>query len=218
MKKLKKMKTEMSVAVVKEVKQLTVQQPVKLSNVETITCAYCGQQHAYERKRKPKKFCSNKCGVAFHGKFVRDKTKSAARVTAYYTKNYGKRLIVSSKSYAKKKGIAHALTEGYLNKQLSSGVCQVTGLPIASNIGTGESRGAYSPSLDRVDNSVGYLNSNVRVVCWILNLAKNKFSDRDLNNLSVALVASHLSPSARKDFKALLPSNLIAGLPVGYQL
>jgi endogenous inhibitor of DNA gyrase (YacG/DUF329 family) len=209
MKKLKTTKSEISIAVSKE---------VKLSKVETITCAYCAQQHTYERKRKAKKYCSNKCGVAYHGKFVRNKAKLAAYQTTYYTKNYAKRMIVSSRYYAKKKGIAHTLTEAHINNQLSSGMCQVTGLPITSNIGSGEARGVYSPSIDRTDNSVGYRNSNVRVVCWIFNLAKNKFSDRDLNNLAVALVASHLPPSVRKEFAKLLPANILSGLPSGYTL
>ena len=56
----------------------------------TIKCAYCGCEHTYIKKRKAKKFCSNRCGVAYHGKFVRNKTALAARVTAYYTKNYAK--------------------------------------------------------------------------------------------------------------------------------
>lgn len=184
----------------------------------TITCAMCGEQHTYILKRKPKKFCSNKCGVRYHGKYVRDKAKQAKRLTTYYTANYAKRLIVTSKRSAKIKELQHNLSEAHLNRQLATGKCQTTGLPIQSNIGTGQKRGAYSPSLDRIDNSVGYTNSNTRIVSWGYNVAKNKFSDRDLNNLAIALTASHLSPTARKEFKALLPANLIAGLPAGYTL
>jgi len=185
---------------------------------KTITCAYCGCKHTYIQKRKPKKFCSNKCGVGYHGKFVRNKVSLAARVTTYYTNNYAKRLIVTSKRSAKAKGFQHNLSEAHLNTQLATGKCQVTGLPVASNIGTGQKRGAYSPSLDRIDNSVGYIDSNVRIVSWQYNLAKGKFSDRDLNALAVAITASHLSPAARKEFKALLPTNLVANLPAGYTL
>ena len=81
-----------------------------------------------------------------------------------------------------------------------------------------QKRGAYSPSVDRIDNNVGYKDSNVRIVSWQYNLAKGKFSDRDLNSLAVAITASHLSPAARQEFKELLPANLIAGLPAGYTL
>ncbi|MBL4574834.1 MAG: hypothetical protein JKY51_01880, partial [Opitutaceae bacterium] len=184
----------------------------------TIKCAYCGCAHTYIKKRKAKKFCSNRCGVAYHGKFVRNKTALAASVTAYYTKNYAKRLIVTSKRAAKDKGFQHNLSEAHLKNQLATGKCQVTGLPVSSNIGTGQKRGAYSPSLDRVDNNVGYIDSNVRIVSWQYNLAKGKFSDRDLNNLAVAITASHLSPEAREAFKALLPANLVANLPADFAL
>lgn len=156
--------------------------------------------------------------MAYHGKYVRNKAKQSRRLIAYYTKYYAKRLIVTSKQSAKTKGFQHNLTEAHLNSQLATGRCQVTGLPISSNIGTGQKRGAYSPSLERIDNSVGYADSNVRIVSWGYNVAKNKFSDRDLNNLAIALTASHLSPVARKAFKDLLPQNLIAGLPAGYIL
>jgi len=187
-------------------------------NIETIQCGYCGVSHTYERKRKAKLYCSNKCGVAFHGKYVRDKAKLALRVTSYYKNNYAKRLIVTSKQSANKKQIAHTVTEKHINSQLATGCCQVTGLPIKSNIGTGEKRGSYSPSLDRIDNSVGYHDSNVRIVSWGYNVAKNKFSDRDLNNLAIALTASHLGKNERAKFKALLPLSLLAGLPAGYKL
>jgi len=188
------------------------------SRKKTITCAYCGCKHTYIQTRKERKFCSNKCGVSYHGKFVRNKVSLAARVTAYYTNNYAKRLIVSSKRSAKTKGFQHNLSEAHLNTQLATGKCQVTGLPVASNIGTGQKRGAYSPSLDRIDNNVGYIDSNVRIVSWQYNLAKGKFSDRDLNALAVAICASHLSSAARQEFKALLPTNLVANLPIGYTL
>lgn len=198
--------------------QLLLLPAPQTNNEATITCAMCGEQHTYVQKRKPKKFCSNKCGVRYHGKYVRDKTKQSKRLIAYYTKNYAKRLIVTSKQSAKNNGLQHRLTESHLNRQLASGKCQVTGLPVTSNIGSGQRRGAYSPSLDRIDNAVGYIDSNVRIVSWQYNLAKGKFSDRDLNNLAIAITASHLSPASRKEFKSLLPTNLLAGLPAGYQL
>lgn len=198
--------------------QLLLLPPHITNNTTTITCAMCGQQHSYVKKRKPKKFCSNKCACAFHGKYVRDKTKEAQRQKTYYKKHYARKLIVTSKQSVKGSGLQHSISEAHLNQQLSSGKCQVTGLPIKSNIGTGENRGAYSPSLDRIDNSVGYTDSNTRVVSWLYNLAKGKFTDRDVNNLAIALIASHLPPSGREDFKKLLPSNLISGLPAGYSL
>ena len=198
--------------------QLLLLPPPATGSKTTITCAMCGQQHTYVQKRKPRKFCSNKCACSYHGKFVRNKAKQSKRQVTYYSENYAKRLLVTSKQTAKAKGLQHSLTEAHLNTQLATGKCQVTGLPVQSNIGTGQKRGAYSPSLDRIDNSVGYSNSNTRIVSWQYNLAKGKFTDRDLNNLAVAITASHLSPAARQEFKELLPDNLIAGLPAGYTL
>lgn len=198
--------------------QLLLLPAPQTNNEATIVCKMCGEKHTYIKKRKAKKFCSNKCAVSFHGKYVRNKAALTARNTAYYAKNYAKRLIVTSKQSARTKGFQHNLSEANLNIQLATGKCQVTGLPVTSNIGSGQRRGAYSPSLDRIDNAVGYIDSNVRIVSWQYNLAKGKFSDRDLNNLAIAITASHLSPASRKEFKSLLPTNLLAGLPAGYQL
>jgi len=217
MKILKPTKEQLLAATQLSTQLLLLPSPIT-GNQKTITCGMCGKQHTYVQKRKPRKFCSNKCACAFHGKYVRDKVKQSKRQVVYYKKNYAKKLIVTSKKSARDKGMQHSLTESHLSAQLSTQKCQVTGLPIQSNIGTGEKRGAYSPSLDRVDNSVGYVDSNVRIVSWGYNVAKNKFSDRDLNNLAIALTASHLSPAARQEFKELLPDNLIAGLPAGYTL
>lgn len=216
---IKSTKNQLSTAVSTQLGSQLLLLPAPAEGITTtITCAMCGEQHTYIQKRKLKKFCSNKCGVTYHGKYVRDKVKQTQRQATYYKANYAKKLIVTSKKSARDKGMQHSLTEKYLNNQLSTNKCQVTGLPIQNNIGTGEKRGAYSPSLDRIDNSVGYADSNVRIVSWGYNVAKNKFSERDLNNLAIALTASHLSPSARKEFKTLLPENLIAGLPAGYTL
>lgn len=220
MKALNITKTPLSTAITAQLgsQQLLFLPVIQADKTTTIICKMCGQKHTYVQKRKPKKFCCNKCACAYHGKYVRDKAKEALRQKSYYKKHYAKKLIVTSKQSVKDKDLQHSISEAHLNQQLASGKCQVTGLPIKNNIGSGENRGAYSPSLDRIDNAVGYTDSNTRVVSWQYNLAKGKFTDRDVNNLAIALVASHLSPSCREEFKKLLPANLIAGLPSGYSL
>ncbi len=185
---------------------------------ETIICINCGEPHTYDRKRKQKKYCSTKCAASFYGQNMRDKSSQAARVKEHYIHHPEKRFLASTKRSAKLKDIAFNLTEGLLAKLLGPKVCSVTGLPIHSNSGSGSTRGAYSPSIDRLDNAVGYIPSNVRIVSWGYNVAKNKFTDRDLDNLAIALLASHLSANDRKTFRSLLPQNLLAGLPAGYVL
>jgi hypothetical protein len=43
-----------------------------------------------------------------------------------------------------------------------------------------EKAGPYSASLDRIDNSKGYIRGNIRFVALIFNYARNIFSDNDV--------------------------------------
>jgi len=38
----------------------------------------------------------------------------------------------------------------------------------------------YSASIDRIDNSLGYVKSNIRFICHMANIARNKFSDEQV--------------------------------------
>jgi hypothetical protein len=46
----------------------------------------------------------------------------------------------------------------------------------------------WRASLDRIDNSIGYLPDNIQVVCRIYNSAKYVWSDADVLKLARALV------------------------------
>lgn len=62
-----------------------------------------------------------------------------------------------------------------------NGKCSVTGLELhIKYIHTKKQRTDKSPyqaSLDRIDNSKGYIKGNVRFVCLMFNIARNDFSD-----------------------------------------
>jgi len=60
---------------------------------------------------------------------------------------------------------------------LSFGVCQKTGIKLIID---GTKNNPYSPSVDRIDNSVGYTKENIQIVCAIYNFCKNQFSDDDV--------------------------------------
>lgn len=68
---------------------------------------------------------------------------------------------------AAKIGVTFDLTKEWVEERLSSG-CAITGLPFSFSFG---GRGAYSPSVDRIDSSLGYTSSNCRLVLWSVNSA-----------------------------------------------
>ena len=76
------------------------------------------------------------------------------------------------------------LTPEWIIEKLNVGKCEVTGLPFTYGL---QSRNPWSPSLDRIDPTVGYTLKNTRVVIWIYNAAKNVFSDQDVMVMAKAL-------------------------------
>jgi len=66
-----------------------------------------------------------------------------------------------------------------------SGICPLTGCNLILPKGTGnevawENKSPYNASLDRIDNSIGYLEGNVRFISVMANYARNTFSDDQL--------------------------------------
>jgi hypothetical protein len=61
--------------------------------------------------------------------------------------------------------------------QQQEGKCLLTGIPfaMAEEAKYKKNRSPYSPSLDRIDSSQGYTQTNTRLVCHAVNIAMNCF-------------------------------------------
>lgn len=71
-------------------------------------------------------------------------------------------------------------------------VCPLLGIPI---IWDGAKRTSNSPSIDRIDSSLGYVVGNVHVVSWRANMLKNNASLEELQILAhnfAAVIASNI--------------------------
>jgi hypothetical protein len=89
-----------------------------------------------------------------------------------YQKNWREKdpknaIIVKSRSNAKARGLEFTITVNDLHWPT---YCPVLGIKLAY-VGKGERRDDY-PSLDRLDNSKGYLPGNVHVISWRANRIK----------------------------------------------
>lgn len=61
------------------------------------------------------------------------------------------------------------LTPEWVQEKLERGVCEITGIPLLL---AGPPKGAWSPSLDRTNNALGYTKENTKLVCYMYNTAK----------------------------------------------
>lgn len=84
-----------------------------------------------------------------------------------------------------KKGWKFDLTDKWYWQKVDAGVCQKTGLAFVTKKGR---KSPFQPSVDRINSSKGYTQKNCQVVCLIFNLAKNKFSEKDVYKFAKAFV------------------------------
>lgn len=62
----------------------------------------------------------------------------------------------------------------------NKGKCLVTGIQMTHHRDGSGKRISTNVSIDRINNKEGYINSNVRLVCWGVNLMKHSMSDIEL--------------------------------------
>lgn len=70
--------------------------------------------------------------------------------------------------------------------------CPLTGFTFILNK-TGQNignRNPFSPSIDKINPSLGYTKENTRLVCWWYNVTKQRFTDEEVLNLCKAVVTS----------------------------
>lgn len=101
------------------------------------------------------------------------------------------RLWKNARSRAKQSGKVWALSRDDFNALVaaSDGVCAVTGLPFAL---TSESRHPFKPSIDRIDNSMGYSIGNARLVLLAVNMAMNVWGAELFKTVALSYAATHL--------------------------
>jgi hypothetical protein len=91
-------------------------------------------------------------------------------------------LLHNSRNSAKARGFPHTLSADDI---AIPSRCPVLGIPIRA---VGESaRSPYLPSLDRLDNTLGYTPDNVRIVSWAANRLRGDLSLAEFEDFLAAL-------------------------------
>ncbi len=170
----------------------------KGDKIEYITCHTCGKVRGKRKAEIDRQKRNGRtefyCNLSCKGKVGHDHLE-------HWTTNYDKYLLKGNcrtdeyspfRYYAKnirsrikdnpKYGESDIDLE-YL-KQLyeeQNGKCPMTGIGMKLKANNRkELTGPETASLDRIDNSKGYVKGNVRFVTYMYNMARNKFSDEDV--------------------------------------
>ena len=134
--------------------------------------------------------CQKKCGRKEAKKCIKHKKEIKGINLAFH------------KSRAKKKGIDFNIT---IDDLFLPEYCPI--LQIKLNYGS--SRSDNSPSVDRIDNSKGYVKGNVIVMSTLANAMKNKASFEQLLNFNInitKLISAYKIQGALGDITDIFPN------------
>lgn len=120
------------------------------------------------------------------------KASSNAVASRWIAKNRVKVLLLAAKNRASKANKPFDLTIEQLEVLLKPMICSMTGLALVWGY-EGEGKNPWSPSLDRIDCSLGYTIGNLRLVCWAYNLARSNWPDEVVIAMAKGLLANECS-------------------------
>lgn len=137
-------------------------------------CDWCGQTYIYQVPSS--KLCSDECRRHYYNDYGRRRRKKSLKYALTTIFN-------GAKHRAKKKGMDFTISRTFLDDLLKSqeGKCKKTGRKLETSNAEGKVR--WNPNtitIDRIDNSRGYTEDNIQLVCIMYNNAKSNFSDEDV--------------------------------------
>lgn len=140
-------------------------------------CKRC--QRAYEREWRKK----NKARLAQ----ARERRREKERLyrIEYNARRRGYCLVQGARLRALRKGLPFDLDQHIeaVEARVQLHRCELTGLPLI----LGAKRGSWnSPSIDRIDPGKGYVYSNIRIVCFAMNVAMGKWGESVLRKVMTA--------------------------------
>jgi hypothetical protein len=97
-------------------------------------------------------------------------------------------LLNYARDRARRQDLPFDIDREFVREKLQRGICELSGLAI-QRIAPGNYRThPYAPSLDRIEPSLGYVKTNVRLVCFAVNRARSDWGDEVLLTIASGLV------------------------------
>ena len=141
-----------------------------MSRGQFIDCRECGD--TFQRTVKaPKYYCSVEC------RRKQNNRSQEENILAWHKRNTHVNILRSLKHRAKKKGMEFNLTK---EDVVIPEFCPILGIKLQSHVGEGTGGKFNSPSVDRIDNSLGYVKGNVWVISQLANAMKSEASPEQL--------------------------------------
>jgi hypothetical protein len=110
-----------------------------------------------------------------------------------------KHLHTGARGRAKVQGVQFKLTVERVQELLRQGVCALTGLELSFNKHDVYRNNPRCASLDRIDNTKGYTDDNVQVICWQANLAKGEYDLSFLFEAAQGIVRTISSQASKEE-------------------
>lgn len=165
-------------------------------NLITLTCAFCSKSFQREKKEHTRQikrgrtefFCNGSCAASKSNADKPrpgniDNLRSSNRRDEFTPFRW---FVLRAQYRDRDKGYGCDLSVEFL-KQLwekQNGICPITGsnLILPHDSDGHLENDPFNASLDRIDGSVGYLESNVRFISLMANFGRHSFSDEQLIN------------------------------------
>ena len=128
----------------------------------------------------PHPYTARFCSYACHNKRTLERGILEAKNSVEGTLS---RLIYGIRSRSGRKKIACDIDKDFVIQMYrdQGGKCAATGIELKPSLGAGYSRKVPElATIDRIDSSKGYTKDNVRIVCYMYNMAKSSFSDTEV--------------------------------------
>jgi len=138
-------------------------------NMDKKRCCKCKLEKSPESFSKNR---SRKDGMA-------GQCKACERQFNIYKRKTENKLLALAKHRAKKKNLEFNLE---LEDVVIPDYCPVLGIKLQRNRG-GKAANDNSPSVDRIDNSRGYIKGNIKIISYKANIMKNTSSSKDLKKM-----------------------------------
>lgn len=132
----------------------------------TKLCVVCSTPFT-RKENSRKKTCSSTCKNKYLANYQKERSHKSVESKL-------RERISQSLSRSKHRENSSLDVDSLVDKCKKRGwTCEQTGIPF-------EVKGAFAPSVDRIDSDKPYVDDNVQIVCWIYNRCKQADTDEDV--------------------------------------